>query len=366
LDSSPGDQRDSHIAASGSSVYAVWTSEVNGQSNILFTRSTDKGVTFSTPTDISHSSGFSFLPDITASGNIVYIVWTRVTTVSEIVLVKSIDGGNNFGMPVVINPGPLADGRDGEVAIGGNNVYVTWQDLSTSNGFDAEIFFASSSDGGAHFGTPKNISNTPGTLSKTPSIAAFGSNVHVTWANCNLAGTNCKILYSKSSNAGLGFTTPVVLSGPESVSPDIKVFQNNIYVVYGQTHTVDSMQIRDVFLQKSTDGGQNFASPINLSINTPDLQSQNPNIDVSTNNVAITWEQRSTSSPNTHFEIFFVGSIDAGNTLSDPISISRSLGNVDSILNDVAISGTNVYVTWTAFTNSSFNIYYAKGNLIAN
>ena len=133
-------------------------------------------------------------------------------------------------------------------------------------------------------------------------------------------------------------------------------------MVYGQAYPVNGVIKRDVFLLKSIDGGQNFANPVNLSISIPDSPSQNPNIYVSGNNVAITWEEIITSA-NSHFEIFFAGSIDAGNTLSDPISISSSLGNVNSVLNDVAISGTNVYVIWTIFGINDFNIYFAKGNL---
>ena len=106
-----------------------------------------------------------------------------------------------------------------------------------------------------------------------------------------------------------------------------------------------------MFLLKSTDGGQSFGGPVNLSVGIPNSVSIHPNIDVSDNNVAITWELRFPSSANPHWEVFFVGSTDAGNTFSDPISISSSLGNRDSTLNDVAISGTNVYSTWTTFEN---------------
>ena len=206
-------------------------------------------------------------------------------------------------------------------------------------------------DGGATFSAPINISNTPGTLSREPSIAAFGSNAYVTWAECNTDGTNCEILYTKSSDAGLGFTSPVALTAPESSLPDIKVFENNVYVVYGQAYPVDGVTVRDVFLLKSTDGGQSFGSPVNLSVSIPNSVSKNPNIDVDANNVAITWELRFPSSATPHWEIFFLGSIDAGNTFSEPISISSSLGDVNSTLNDVAISGTNVYATWTTFEN---------------
>jgi hypothetical protein len=365
LDNSPGDQTDPHIASSGSSIYAVWTSQVNGQSFISFARSTDGGATFNTPIPLSDPpNSFSFLPDVAVdkNNNNVYVEWTRVTTLSEVVIVKSTDGGVSFGPPIVLNPGPLANGRSGVVAVDGNRVYVTWQEVNP-NGIESDTLFAASTDGGANFSNPIDISNNPGTVSKNPSIAAFGSNVYVAWQDCDQTGTNCKILYTKSSNAGLGFTSPVVLSGPESIVPDIKVFENNVYLVYGQAYPVNSVIRRDVFLLKSTDGGQNFASPVNLSISIPDSTSQNPNIDVSGNNVAITWEERMTSAANSHFEIFFVGSIDAGNILSDPISISSSLGNVNSILNDVAISGTNVYSIWTAFNNGSFNIYFVKGNL---
>lgn len=218
MDNSPGDQTDPHIASSGNSIYAVWTSEVNGRSDILFTRSTDGGATFSTPIPLSSAASFSFLPDVAVdknNNNNVYVVWTRVTTVSEIVIVKSTNGGASFGPPVVLNPGPLANGRTGRVAVDGNRVYVAWEELSPDE-TDLETFFAASTDGGANFSNQINISNNPGRVTRNPSITAFGSNVYVAWQDCDQMGTNCKILYTKSSNAGLGFTSPIALSAPES------------------------------------------------------------------------------------------------------------------------------------------------------
>ena len=92
-------------------------SEATGQSCILFARSTDGGATFSSPIPLSDPTGsFSFLPDVAVdrnNNNNVYVVWTRVTTVGEIVIVKSTDGGVSFGPPVAFNPGPLANGRSG-------------------------------------------------------------------------------------------------------------------------------------------------------------------------------------------------------------------------------------------------------------
>jgi hypothetical protein len=349
-------------------VYAVWTNEVNGQSVISFSRSTDGGTTFSAPVPLSDSTtSFSFLPDVAVdknNNNNVYVVWTRVTTESEIVLVRSTDGGDTFGSPIELNPGVFDNARAGVVAAAGDMVYETWQDFRVStSSLDPEIFFRASPDGGTTFGNQTNISNAPPTLSRNPSIAAVGSNVFVVWAECNTNGTNCKIFYTKSSNGGLNFTSPVAITAPESSLPDIKAFENNVYVVYGQAYPVNGVIVRDVFLLKSTDGGQSFGSPVNLSASLPNSVSQHPNIDVDNANVAITWENRIPSSANPHWEVFFSGSIDAGNTFSDPISLSSSLGNRDATLNDVALSGTDVYSVWTTFENGSSNIYIALGSL---
>ena len=56
----------------------------------------------------------------------------------------------------------------------------------------------------------------------------------------------------------------------------------------------------DIFFALSTDGGQNFRAPENIS-NTAEFSSQ-PKIAVSGNNVYVTWNER--TSP-VDFEIFF-------------------------------------------------------------
>ena len=99
----------------------------------MFARSTDSGATFSTPVPLSGS--FSFLPDVAVdknNNNNVYVVWTHVTTESEIVLVKSTDGGVSFGPPIELNPGVFDNARAGVVAVAGDRVYETWQDFRVS------------------------------------------------------------------------------------------------------------------------------------------------------------------------------------------------------------------------------------------
>lgn len=272
LDNRLGDQVHPHVAASdGNNVYVAYTSEISGQSSILFTRSTDSGASFSTPISVSNDisgSSFSFLNAIAANGDNVYVVWTRVTDVSSIYLAKSSNGGVSFSSPVQVESGGIA--RAPSITVSGANVYVAWQDFSTSpTGLDSEIFFSASIDGGNTFDTPVDISGNAGTISRNPSIAGSGNNIYVVWTDCNTNGLNCRTLYAKSNDVGITFTIPVALSDPESFLSDISILGNTVYVVYGRTS--QDPQLREVFLIKGTDevgGGTIFGNPVTIS-NSP-------------------------------------------------------------------------------------------------
>ena len=369
LDNRLGDQVHPHVAASvGNNVYVAYTSEISGQSSILFTRSTDRGTSFSTPISVSNDisgSSFSFLNAIAANGDNVYVVWTRVTDVSSIYLAKSSNGGVTFSSPVQVESGGNA--RAPAIAVSGVNVFVAWQDFSSSeSGLDAETFVAVSTDGGTTFRNPVDISNSDGTLSRNPSVASSGNNVYVVWADCDTTGLNCKILYVESNDNGVTFNNPIVLGEPESSLPDISVQGNTVYVVYGHLFTdAQNVRVRDVFLVKGTDtpnGNTEFSDSFNIS-NDPELASQNPRIDTSGTNVAIQWEQRDPSHANPHWEVVFVGSNDGGITFGSQTSVTENnFPTLNANLNDIAISGSNLYSIFMILIDD-FDVYFAKGTL---
>ena len=71
-----GDSNGPQISSSGNNVYVVWTdSTLPGNDEILFAFSTNNGLTFSTPDNLSENTGSSVFPQISSSGNNVYVVW---------------------------------------------------------------------------------------------------------------------------------------------------------------------------------------------------------------------------------------------------------------------------------------------------
>ncbi|HEX7141715.1 MAG TPA: hypothetical protein VF222_04485 [Nitrososphaeraceae archaeon] len=101
-----------------------------------------------------------------------------------------------------------------QLAVSGNNVYVTWYDFTPGN---EDIFFAVSSDNSQTFSTPINLSNNTGN-SFTPQIAAIGNNVYVTWGD-GTPGNNDIFVITNTQPFG----TPVNISNNpgSSANPQI-------------------------------------------------------------------------------------------------------------------------------------------------
>lgn len=82
------------IIAVGTNVYTVWQDTIDGATaeshDILFSSSTNSGVDFGTPINLSQSSGDSILPKISASSTNVNVVWRDNTFADD--SINSIDG----------------------------------------------------------------------------------------------------------------------------------------------------------------------------------------------------------------------------------------------------------------------------------
>jgi hypothetical protein len=165
-------------------VYLAWTRfDVYGSANpehhsqIYFSRSTDKGQTFSMPIRISDAGGDCIDSDNTVEGAVpavgpngeVYVVWAGPL---GLVLDKSLDGGLTFGRDKVIGVMPggwdfSVEGLDRangmpvtgvDLSNGPNRgtLYVNW--IDARNG-DPDVFVMSSQDGGDTWSAPTRVND---------------------------------------------------------------------------------------------------------------------------------------------------------------------------------------------------------------
>ena len=346
------------VDASGN-IYMAWEDDTANKSNILFSHSTDGGVNFlptPAPKQVSNSLGCSFSPvmAVDASGNI-NIVWEDSGDcsfrTSNIFFSRSTDGGVTFSTPTNLSATMnTALFSVPQIAVDtAGNINVVWE----SDTGNLAIWFTGSRDGGATFSAPKMVStNTGGSLNAQIAVDKNG-NINVVWED-DIAG-HSDISFSRSTDNGATFSFPMNLSNPlgsciaNSNTPRIGLdIAANINVVWSN----DCGGNFDIFLRRSVDNGATFSSPKNLS-GTPGL-SGNPQLFVdAAGNINVVWEE---SSPA---DIFFVRSADAGATFSSAQNLSHNSGASTNAWLTVD-AGANINVAWEDTTPGNRDILFTR------
>ena len=241
-----------------------------------------------------------------------------------------------------------------------NNVYAVWEE--SHDGINV-IIFAKSSDRGNTFSKPVNLTSGVGVDSETPSIGAFGNNVYVVWTD-NSPG-NFNIFFVKSTDGGNTFSKPVNLSNDPGVSyfPRIAIGgNNNVYVVW----TDNSVGNYNILFTKSVDGGASFHKPITLS-NLKGVSNFPSIVAFGNNSVYVVWSHKNntdfdpsnTENQTQTYDVFFTKSLDQGNTFSKPVNLSDDPANSQSPA--VTISDNNiVYVVWSDNSIGTYETFFTK------
>ena len=162
--------------AENGDLFVVWPDNSMGNEDILFKKSTDNGVSFSSAENLSRSPGVSQFPYLAVSGNNVYVAWTDNTPINNhIFFTKSIDNGENFG--IVNDLGVFGSQTSGGrlfVSAVENKVYVIWNSEFSS------ILFRSSLDNGNNFGNTISLTSSIGErFLVLDNLVASGNDVYV-------------------------------------------------------------------------------------------------------------------------------------------------------------------------------------------
>ena len=214
-----------HVLVSGDGVFAIWTQSSLGKSDVFFSKSTDGGNTFGSPINLSGSTnGQSTYPQFVENNNHIYVTWqSSLSGASSVLMAKSLDGGTSFEKPIQISDASQLSAFP-QIAFSGNHVYLSWIEKSADN--STNIIFTKSDDQGNTFGVPLHVTHNVGN-SGIPKLSADGTHVYLTWED-NSRG-DYEVFLSKSSDSGASFHVPVDISTTtgQSGTPEVIVSGNN-------------------------------------------------------------------------------------------------------------------------------------------
>jgi hypothetical protein len=227
-----------------------------------------------------------------------------------------------------------------------NNIYVTWtyfdKIFSTNPNDSSRIMFAKSTNGGDNWLEVKRISRWAGdaldddnTMEGAVPCTGPNGEVYVSWAGPKIWYQKWGIFFNKSTDEGATFLTDELYVGDQRggwFSPimgylarlglpvtccDVSngPYRGNIYINYtDSTGTNDN----DVWIVKSTNGGNNWSAPIRVNDDPPGKQQINSwmTIDQANGDIyVIFYDRRNYTNNNT--DVYVARSTDGGDSFQN-------------------------------------------------
>ena len=355
------------------------------QADFFIAKSTDGGCTYSSAARVSGSSPaiFDDKDAITADANPnspfhdnVYASWTKFTTGGDqIVFSRSTNGGATFSNPLPISPGynnNHVGGRQGSaVKVGPDGtVYVTWLDTVDKQAVER---ISISHDGGKTFPmqnvtvatvTDDFVSPVPGSSFRQdartfPSFSiAPDDTLYVAWGNRTGDPTNghAVVLVTKSTDGGLTWSAPVVagdVSGRSAFFASVAVDPaGKVDVVFQAMDDVPTgtapgpgVVFYDAYFTQSTNGGATFSSPLKISTASSDPDGSSTNslgaqflgdyitLVADASHAYAVWTDSRNATPCAAVDAFRAGAAGAPNVIA---SCPLTFGNTDIFLGIVS------------------------------
>lgn len=341
ISNTPANSFDPQFAVSVSNVFVVWREAIGASdSDIFFAASNDNGTLFDVPINISNTTDqFSSNPHISASGDNIYVLWEEDVSgigINDILFAVSTDGGLTFADPINISVSSTQTSNARILGSGSTNVYAVWREFNDTS-LVGDIVFAASTDEGDTFATPIKLSGNLSGDAFSQQIAAIDENIYVVWGDALLLNT----YFVVSTNEGTSFGEPTNISSSGNVfnaNPRISTSGANIFLVWQD----DSFGLTDIFFSTSTDNGSTFSSPISISDTGDAAIAFNPRITLSGDgeNIFIVWQQDDLA------DVFLAVSSDGGTTFDDPANISNTNSVGFSAVSEIHSSENRLHIIW--------------------
>ena len=321
------------ISSSSDNIYIVWQESVGsyGTTNydIFFKKSNDNGDNFGSPINLSDNAGFSEHPQIASVGNLIYVVWVDDSSGErEIMFSKSSDSGKTFSNSIVISRNSLSPYHV-ELAAEGQNVYVVWNSfgMETSN----IILLGKSNDAGKTFGELTEIG--VGDMETYPKIAANADEYYIAWDRRDNKATEIVLIkghkdFKMDNVTQLGKLNNEGIDGGES---QVAVDADHVIVSWASNIPVDKKYI---YISSSMNKGNSFTNNIPLS-STNSSNVENVLID---DNLYVVWQDNIDGNQ----EIFYTKSNTNGTSIYKSINVSNNIGISECPSITVSTSGIHM------------------------
>ncbi|HKU49762.1 MAG TPA: sialidase family protein [Nitrososphaera sp.] len=244
-----------------------------------------------------------------------------------------------------------------QVATSANGrIYVVWSDDTDSSG---EILFSFSDNEGENFSEHVNVSNDTST-SVSPQIAVSGDNVFLVWYG-NILSENSEVYFSTSTDGGENFSAPINLSNNtgSSTNPQIAILdEDTIFIVWEDNDpSISNSTSNEIVFRKSTDAGMSFGELVNIS--QSDAHSTSPRVaSSSSGKVYVAWEDSGAGS----IIKFSASTESTSNSFSIPAELGPGIGFSIKLR---AMGADDVYVSWSDFAANK-DVFFASSHNAGN
>lgn len=307
-------------------IYVVWRDDREGFSDVWFNKSLDGGRSWlPTPRRVKQGRGNATGVHMTCAGPRVYVVWEDdrdgETGYENIYVNYSTDEGESWlddDKAIDNDPDGIAISLAPKIAIWEGQVHVVWFDQVEG---PPDVYMASSVNGGRKFSEPILVSANEDTVgeywSGLPEIAIDDDSgrVYVVWED-KRNGRNDIFIATKDASAQAFGPQKRVDRGDDrgsnySLAPRLGVSEGNAYVVwhdYRDITTLGTNQFRDVFLNFSSDGGENWlGESVRVETDAPGFaESIYPDVLVDGTTAHVVWQD----DRNGGYDIYYRSAVD--------------------------------------------------------
>lgn len=267
------------LAAVGTTVTALWSAvDYNTAIETVYsTSSTDGGQSWSAVHQLSDSAVYAYLPQLTSDGTRTIATWSTDTDIGQVA--TALGGGPIWTAPSTITdpgspstmPMPAADAA---------RIGVAW---GARDGGSWQVFFRSSTNGGATWSAPAPISAPQSAIIFAPQVIMHGDTITAAWI-----AEDDRLWATSSADGGANWSTPAAVA---DVGANVFAFHlvghgDEVAAVWHEGVTISTGVVRF-----STGNGTVWSDPVELS--DPTMRAAAPQLISHGDHLVAAWTERS-------------------------------------------------------------------------